>query len=188
MEITIAKANKILGLIRRSYEYLDAVSLKSFYKLSTNMQSHKEAILANHSAYYRWCTTRHSRASSLQATLELAEVDTTESCSHKDVKHCKISQNVDATGKVVKAITNFINLFDVYDKDNLYCLSSGAPTTKDTEEDLLSVSKVGKEAKSTFIKERLIDSQKHQCTSEPPDAQNVCQSGKICKSHKTQKE
>ena len=30
-EIAAAKANKILGLIRRSYEYLDAVSLKSLY-------------------------------------------------------------------------------------------------------------------------------------------------------------
>ena len=30
-EIAAVKANKILGLIRRSYEYLDAVSLKSLY-------------------------------------------------------------------------------------------------------------------------------------------------------------
>ena len=30
-EIAAAKANKILGLIRRSYDYLDAVSLKSLY-------------------------------------------------------------------------------------------------------------------------------------------------------------
>ena len=30
-EIAVAKPNKILGLIRRSYEYLDAVSLKSLY-------------------------------------------------------------------------------------------------------------------------------------------------------------
>ena len=58
---------------------------------------------------------------------------------------------------VVKAITNFINLFDVFDKNNLYCFSTVAPTTKDIEEDLLSVSKVGKEAKSTFIKERLVE-------------------------------
>ena len=114
-------------------------------------------------------------------------MDITESCSHKDVRHCKLSQSVEATGNVVKAITNFISPFDVYDNDNLYCLSSGAPTTKDIEEDLLSVSKVGKEAKFTFIKERLVDSHKHQCISETPDAQNVCQSGKICKSHKTQK-
>ena len=114
-------------------------------------------------------------------------MDTTESCSHKDVRHCKISQSVEAIGKVVKAIINFINPFDVYDNDNLYCLLSGAPTTKDIEEDLLSISKVGKEAKFTFIKELLVDSQKHQCTSETSDA-HVCQCGKICKSHKTQKE
>ena len=115
-------------------------------------------------------------------------MDITESCSHKDVRYCKLSQSVEATGNVVKAITNFFNPFHVYDNDNLYCLSSGAPTAKDIEEDLLSVSKVGKEAKFTFIKERLVDSHKHQCTSETSDAQNVCQSGKLCKSHKTQKE
>ena len=105
-------------------------------------------------------------------------MDITESCSYKDVRHCKLSQCVETTGNVVKAITNFINPFDVYD-NNLYCLSSGAPTTKDIEEDLLSVSKVGKEA--TFIKEQLVDSHKHQCISETSDAQTVCQFGKICK-------
>ena len=147
------------------------------------MQSHKEAILA--SAQTTLLTIGGVQLGILEPALckalELAEMDTTESCSHKDVRHCKISQSV-TTGKVVKAITNFINPFDVYDNDNLYCLSSGAPTTKDIEEDLLSISKVGKEAKFTFIKEL------HQCTSETSDAQNVCQCGKIYKSHKTQKE
>ena len=74
-------------------------------------------------------------------------MDITESCSHKDVRHCKLSQSVEATGNV-KAITNFINPCDVYDNDNLYCLSSGAPTTKDIKEDLLSVSKGGKRPSS----------------------------------------
>ena len=55
----------------------------------------------NHSAYYRWCTTRHSRASYLQATLELEEMDTTESSTHKNLRPCEISQNEEATGKVV---------------------------------------------------------------------------------------
>ena len=128
------------------------------------MQSHKEAILA--SAQTTLLTIGGVQLGILEPALckalELAEMDTTESCSHKDVRHCKISQSVEATGKVVKAITNFINPFDVYDNDNLYCLSSGAPTTKDIEEDLLSISRVGKEAKFTFIKELLVDSQKHQ--------------------------
>lgn len=114
----------------------------------------------NPSAYYRWCTTRHSRASYLQATLELAEMDTAESSTHKDLRPCEISQSEEATGKVVKAITNFINPFNVDDNENLYCLSFGAPATKEIEEDLLSVRKRGREAKCTFIKERLVDKAK----------------------------
>ena len=42
-------------------------------------------------------------------------------------------------------------------KNSLSCLSSVVLATKEIEEDPLSVNKVGKEAKSTFIKERLVD-------------------------------
>ena len=44
----------------------------------------------NHSAYYRWCRTRHARASYLQATREIANIDTVESTSHKEVRSSQI--------------------------------------------------------------------------------------------------
>ena len=70
------------------------------------MQSHKEAILA--SAQTTLLTIGGVQLGILEPALckalELTEMDTTESCSHKDVRHCKISQSVEATGKVVKAI------------------------------------------------------------------------------------
>ena len=59
--------------------------------------------------------------------------------------------------KVIAAITNFINPFEVENKSVLYCLSSGAPTPRDIEHDLLQADKLGKEAYSTFVKERIIE-------------------------------
>ena len=76
--------------------------------------------------------------------MEMADMDTSEN-SHKDVRPSEIADSEEATTKVIQAISNFINPFAVEDKDNLYCLSSGAPATKDIE-DLLTVAKVGKEA------------------------------------------
>ena len=46
------------------------------------------------------------------------------------------------------------------DKTHLYCLSSGAPASKEIEEDLLNADKVGKQAYSSFVQERLIDKTK----------------------------
>ena len=49
----------------------------------------------------------------------------------------------------------FTNPFTISDKDNLYCISSGIPVPKDHENDILSAVLRGKQAKETFIQERL---------------------------------
>lgn len=41
----------------------------------------------NYSAYYRWCMTRHQRASYVSATLDMANVSTSETASHKDTRY-----------------------------------------------------------------------------------------------------
>ena len=66
--------------------------------------------------------------------------------SHKDVRPSEIADSEEATKKVLQAISNSINPFAVEDKDSLYWLSSGAPASKDIEEDLLMMAKVRKEA------------------------------------------
>ena len=119
-----------------------------------------EGFSRNHSAYYRWCMTRHARASYVQGTLHLADMDDEECTSHKDLRYEQISKSEDDTGKVMQAISNFINPFEVENKNTLYCLSSGAPVPKDIEHNLLNADKIGKEAYNTFVKERMVDKTK----------------------------
>lgn len=114
----------------------------------------------NHSAYYRWCMTRHARASYCQASMEMADMDSQDCSTHKDLRPSQITRSEDDTRKVLQAIRNFINPFEVENKDVLYCLSSGAPATKDIEHDLLRAVKVGKEAYDHFVQERLLDKTK----------------------------
>ena len=54
-----------------------------------------------------------------------------------------------------EAIFGFTNPFTISDKDNLCCISSGTRVPKDHENDILSAELRGKQAKETFIQERL---------------------------------
>ena len=55
----------------------------------------------------------------------------------------------------MNAINNFINPFDVDDKSRLYCISSGAHAPVSIVNDVLTDEEIGKNAKETFIRERL---------------------------------
>ena len=101
--------------------------------------------------------TRHARASYVQATMELADMDSADCTSHKDLRSSHIIQSEEDTCKVVEAISNFINPFEVDCHSKLYCLSSGAPVPSDVEEDLLQAEKKGTQAHDAFVQERLFD-------------------------------
>ena len=73
----------------------------------------------NHSAHYRWRRTRNARASYLQATREIANIDTLEFTSHKEVRSSQILKNEQDTCCVIEAIYKFINPFTIEDKDTL---------------------------------------------------------------------
>ena len=111
----------------------------------------------NHSAYYRWCRTRHATASYLQATKEIANIDTLESTSHKEVRSSQILKSEQDTCCVMEAINNFINPFTIEDKDTLYCLSSGAPVPSNVENDILMSDEIAKKAHKQFVQDRPID-------------------------------
>ena len=110
----------------------------------------------NRSAYYRWCKTRHARASYHQAAMEMANMDSNENSSHKDIRPAEIRKSEEATNAVMNAIRSFTNPFDVDNKEVLYCLSSGAPAPKDVEEDLLNADLIGQKAYQTFVSDRLV--------------------------------
>ena len=59
-----------------------------------------------------------------------------------------------------ESIFGVTNPFNINDKDNLYCISSGARVPKYHENDLLSAKLRGKQAKETFIQERLVTGEK----------------------------
>ena len=57
----------------------------------------------------------------------------------------------------MEAFGNFINPFEVENIESLYCLSSGVPVSQEIEQDLLNADRLGEEAASTFIKERMVE-------------------------------
>ena len=58
---------------------------------------------------------------------------------------------------VVDVMSNFVNPFEVENKDVPYCISSGAPAPADLEEDLLSADMSGNIVRDEFIEDRLVE-------------------------------
>ena len=100
--------------------------------------------------------TRHSRGQYLQETMEMVDMNNTDSSSHKDTRKSEIQHSEADVRKVVHAISNFVNRFEMENKDLLCCISSGAPAPADVEEDLLSADISGNKARDEFIDDRLV--------------------------------
>ena len=66
----------------------------------------------------------HTRATDIQATLNMADMSLNDENVHKDIRPSQIHATDDDVSKVLTAITGFINPFTVENKDALYCLSS----------------------------------------------------------------
>ena len=90
--------------------------------------------------------TQHHRAAFVQAMMQMVEIDSNESSSHKDTRKSDVLCSEAYILKVMEAMENFNNLFEVDNKDVLHCLSSGLPAPRDVEQNLLSADKSGKEA------------------------------------------
>ena len=57
----------------------------------------------------------------------------------------------------MQAISNFINPYEVENKNMAHCLSSGAPGPNDIEQDLLQADQMGRKVYSKFVQERLVE-------------------------------
>ena len=53
------------------------------------------------------------------------------------------------------ALQSFLSPFDVPEKGKLHCISSRAPPPAAVEKDMMAAESIGKQAKKSFIKERL---------------------------------
>ena len=137
----------------------NAVDITIEQRINRHAKSHSGIVgfSRNHSAYYVWCRNRHARASYLQATREIANIDTLESTSHKEVRSSQILKSEQDTCYVMEVINNFINPFTIENKDTLYCLSSGAPVPSNVKNDILMSDEIGKKAHKQFVQDRLID-------------------------------
>jgi hypothetical protein len=113
----------------------------------------------NKAAYYRWCVTRHRRATYVDLTLD--ELDMQDSCEdgHKSTRISQIKQSEAEVLSVISAFKQFVNPFAMQDdsKDRLYCISSGLPSDAKIENDLLCYTTKGNDVAKEFIQSRLIN-------------------------------
>ena len=74
---------------------------------------------------------------------------------HKDMRPAEVRNSEKIVNRAICAVKNFLNPFDVPDKQRLYCLSSGASVDSNVEHCVLTAETLGKEAKEKFVKDRL---------------------------------
>ena len=92
---------------------------------------------------------------------------------HRELEQAEIRKSEEAVQKVICTIHNFMNPFDVPDKDHLYSLSSGAPASPEVERDVLCAEKIGKEAKEEFVRERFLNGSSENLFFEPIKRQRL---------------
>ena len=113
----------------------------------------------NKNAYYRWCVTRHKRASFLDAMYEHLAINHTSGTTHGSLRQAELRSSEKEVRQLLVAFANFNNPFamPVTANDKLICLSSGRPANEDIETDLLRYFHKGEESVKQFLKDRLVD-------------------------------
>ena len=114
-------------------------------------------ITGNENAYQRWVKTTQERAKYVADTLSMADMlsENTQGKKHKDVRPSEIQKSEKYVKKTMDTICSFMNPFETEDHEAVFCLSSGAPASKDIAKDVLRADEYGKAAKDIFITTRL---------------------------------
>ena len=118
-------------------------------------------INTNYNAYQRWVKTLHQQTLYATATFHMADMltESNEGDKHKDLRPSEIRRSEKCVQNATEAIKGFLNPFNVDDREKVYCLSSGAPSTDEIEDEVLCAWKAGEDAKELFITERLMKKQ-----------------------------
>jgi len=112
----------------------------------------------NVSAYHRWCLTRHTRATFLEATIDRADMSTNVESFHKCTRPSQIRRSDSEVANIQAAFQQFRSpLMYTEDDDVLYCLSSGQPASDEVCGDLLRYTEVGEISAAEFIQTRLVE-------------------------------
>ena len=135
----------------------NAVDITIEQTISKHAKSHRGIVgfNRNYAAYFRWCVTRHGRASYVEGEFKMADMAVSENDSHKDNEKSHMVQSENDVKKLTDAFQNFTDLFLVEEKDVLYCHSSGVPASVQVENELLTCQALGISAFTTFLKKRL---------------------------------
>jgi len=109
--------------------------------------------------YRRWCRTTSVRAQHFECLLDMLDLnddpDRPQAGKHRDLGRTEIMRSETAVQNVISAIQSFTNPFEIIDKTRLYSLASGAPVPDDVARDVLGAEDIGREAKETFVNQRL---------------------------------
>ena len=112
----------------------------------------------NQNEYQRWVRSLHQRTKYVDAALAMAGMatDTSNTQYRRETRKHEIDKSEKRTRETMVAITSFLNPFEIPEKDQLFCLSSGSPVNSEIEAIILSAPKIGEDAKEAFVKERLM--------------------------------
>ena len=114
-------------------------------------------LLTNNGAYQRWVKSYHERTKYVDELLHMTGMssDDTAGRQHKDNGASSIRNSENRVQRVLQSFSCYLNPFDLEDKSKLYIISSGAPVTAITEEGILGAEIKGKQAKESFVVDRL---------------------------------
>ena len=109
--------------------------------------------------YYKWCVTRHTRATYLQATQARANMSADCDDGHRATKPSELKKSEQNVQRVLEAFCQFLNPFDVDSElhASLFCVSSGLPIAEDVATDVVRYFTAGTKATDEFLKARLIE-------------------------------
>lgn len=122
-------------------------------------------------AYQKWCRTTSMRAKYYELTLEacgmIDDPDIPKAGKHRELEKADIAKSEQAVQDTISAIKSFTDPFSVPDKEQLYCLASGAPVAKDIEVDVLQAEARGRQAKEKFIRDRFMSGHSEEMFFDP---------------------
>ena len=98
-------------------------------------------LLTNQEAYQRWVRTTHARSQYANSMFNMADMQQSVSCEHRDLRPTEIARSQKNTSKALDAVQSFINPFTV--------------DTDEIENDVLRAEEIGRAARDAFIEDRL---------------------------------
>jgi len=115
----------------------------------------------NVGAYYRWCLTRHKRATFVEATLQEVDMVDDHTEAYKSTRPSAMKRSDEEVQQVMSTFEHFINPFQTSEdqQTQLFCLWSGQPALHKVAENLPQYVKAGEKAAKEFIETRILSSE-----------------------------